>query len=78
MENFEMKKPPIPIGYFQDSGETTKLLLALLIAQADRDEPRMRKIMAALAKAHWLPPPYPASSRRRLRVFAAEHGVRVE
>ena len=31
--------------------------------------------LATLAKAHWLPPPYPASSRRRLRAFAAEHGV---
>jgi hypothetical protein len=68
-----MKKPPIPIGYFQDAGETTRLLLALLIAQADGDDTKMRKIMAALAKAHWLPPPYPASSRSRLRAFAVKH-----
>jgi hypothetical protein len=33
-----MKKPPIPIGYFQDSGETTRLLLALMIAHAERNK----------------------------------------
>lgn len=68
-----MKKPPLRIGYFQDSGETTRLLLALLIAQANRDDAKMSKITAALAKAHWLPPPYPASSRSRLMAFAAKH-----
>ena len=70
-----MKKSPIPIGYFQDSGETTRLLLALTIAQADRDkiDAKMRKIMVALSKAHWLPAP---NSARRLRTFAAERGVR--
>jgi hypothetical protein len=74
-----MKKPPILIGHFQDSGETTRLLLALMIAQADRDkiDARMRKIMAALAKAHWLPPPHTSNSARRLRAFAAERGERV-
>jgi hypothetical protein len=76
MENFEMKKSPIPIGYFQDSGETTRLLLALMIAHADRNkiDAKMRKIMAVLSKAHSLPA---TNSARRLRAFAAERGERV-
>jgi hypothetical protein len=70
-----MKKQPIPIGHFQDSGETTRLLLALRIAHADRDkiDAKMRKIMAALSNAHWLPT---TNSARKLRTFAAERGVR--
>ena len=73
-----MKKPPIPIVYFQDDGETTRLLLALMIAQTDRDkiDAKMRKITAALAKAHGLPP-YTGNSRRRLRAFAAERSAEV-
>ena len=69
-----MKKPPI--AYFQDDGETTRLLLALMIAQADRDkiDAKMNKIMAALSKAHWLPAPNSANSRRRLRALAAANG----
>jgi hypothetical protein len=70
-----MKKPPIPIGHFQDSGETTRLLLALRIAHAERDkiDAKERKILAALSKAHWLPA---TNSAHRLRTFAAERGVR--
>jgi hypothetical protein len=71
-----MKKSPIPIGYFQDSGETTRLLLALRIAHVERDkiDAKTRKIMARLSKAHWLPA---TDSASRLRRFAAERGVKV-